>query len=166
MNLPQMRIARITRLVKYNKTGRASDIVWDWKKEITEELQFLDTDNEWKAIPVVDIFDDSEKRNEEQSIIDKRNESKAKDLALFTFLNTIPDLTNYWHKVDFSSQLAYLLDYENASFDFNTQTDGYTYYQSKKGAIARIKNKESFARGDVLRDYLNPERIFSLFKSL
>lgn len=155
MNLPNIRIARITKLTKYNTTNSASDVVWGWKPVITEELQVLNENNEWVAIPKVDIYDDSEKQAEEKAKINQRSQYLSKTYSLLEILNSVQSIDTYWHKVDDDFNFPYFLDFNRAQFDFNPAEDGFFYYHSNKGAIAKVKNNEQYIRGDVLRDFLN-----------
>lgn len=165
MNLPQLRIARITSLEKYNTTGSAANVIWDWKKVTKDQLQYLNEKNEWVPVEIVEIFDDSEKRKEEQAVRDKIKAQQTKDLETYTFLKSLEKPQEHWHKTDMNNQLCFLLDVENAQFCYTPDKDGFTYYHSKNGAVARVKNNEHFIRADILLKFLNPERFMHLFKN-
>lgn len=154
MQLPQIRMARIKKLVKYNTTNSASNVVWAWRETLIEQIQYLNEHNEWLPLPVVDIYDDSDKQKEEQDKINHINKIKEDNKKLLILLDTVEDLTTYWYAIDMATKLSYILDYEKARFDFNSHDDGFHYYSNQKGFIARSKNNEHFVRGDILQSFL------------
>lgn len=156
MTIPPLRIARITTMTQYNKTKSASDVEWAWKPVVSEQLQFLNDNNEWQSIPVVEVFDNSAKEQEEQDKKDRLNASKSKDLHTYQLLSSMTNLDTYWHKIEDSSQFYYLLDFERAQFNFNKDKDGYFYYLNDKGPVARVINDDRFVRGDILLHFLRP----------
>lgn len=80
---PNIRIARITTEVKYNKTNNASDIQWRWRNETRDVLQFQQEDGTWTPIPIISLFDDSERKAEQQQeMIDAAQIQKEETIAL------------------------------------------------------------------------------------
>lgn len=165
MNLPTIRIARITSLEKYNTTGSAATVVWDWKKVTKDQLQYLNEKNEWVPVEIVEIFDDSAKQKEDNEVKEKNKARQIQELETYNFLKSLDKPQEHWHKIDMNNQLCFLLDTENAQFDYTPNKDGFTYYHSNNGPIARVKNNEHFVRGDVLMNFLNPEKFLHLFKN-
>lgn len=165
MNLPKIRIARITSLEKYNTTGSAANVVWDWKKVTKDQLQYLNEQNQWVPVDIVEIFDDSAKQKEEQQERDKLKARQTKDLETYQFLKSLEKPEEHWEKIDMNNQLCFLLDVEKAQFDYIPSADGFTYYRGTNGAIAKVKNNEHFVRGDVFLNFLSPDRFRHLFKN-
>lgn len=161
-----LRIARITSLEKYNTTGSAANVIWGWQKVTKDQLQYLNEQNEWVPVEIVEIFDDSEKQKEEQQERDKLQARQTKDLETYQFLKSLEKPEEHWAKIDMNNQLCFLLDVENAKFDYIASADGFTYYRGKNGAIAKVKANEHFVRGDILLNFLDPEKILKLFRHM
>ena len=163
-NIPNIRIARITKLVKHNATNDASNIRWVWKEVVTEELQYLNEKQEWTPIPVFDIYDDSAKKKEEEEKKAKIEKVFKDEEELFKHLKSLPNPKEYWHKVPADGTFGSFLDFERAELDYHPADDGWTYYYGKNGKCARFKDNTHFIRGDLLMDFINPERFLKFLK--
>ena len=161
ISFSDLRIAEITKLIKYNKTGLAADVNWGWKEVMREELQFKNEDGVWEPITIVKIRDESDKEKEESSRKNKLKLYLDETKSILDEIKLHDNPSTYWKIID-ERRFFYFLDYIDAVSVESPDEDGFIIYFGRRGdqkPVAKAKQSQYFCRGDLLLQWLEPNTL-------